>query len=170
MAQEKFIPDQHGKIRSFFRLLGSVLLIIGVTCMLVAFIDFFTLQGFEEPKFFWLFFVAMPFLFVGFILSGLGFGGAIAKYESREYAPIAKDAFNYLAKETTPVVKEIAKALQQGGTPKLSYTCHNCHQPNPSNAKFCNDCGKQLVLICRGCEQVNTNDAQFCNQCGNSLE
>ncbi|WP_156321484.1 hypothetical protein [Halalkalibacter akibai] len=46
--------------------------------MIVAFIDFFTADFFREPRFFGLFFVAMPFLFVGISLSGLGYGGTVA--------------------------------------------------------------------------------------------
>lgn len=169
MVHEKFITEQHKKTRSLFRLLGPLLLIIGVACMLVAFIDFFTLQGFEEPKFFWLFFVAIPILFIGFILSNLGYGGSIAKYQSREYAPVAKDTFNYLAKETTFGVKEISKALHSESASKRSLVCPNCKQQNPDNAKFCNDCGEKLVRVCSNCEQVNANDTNFCNQCGTPL-
>ena len=170
MGQEKFIPEQHQKTRSFFRLLGPILLFIGVACICVALIDFFTLQGFEEPKFFWLFFIALPIIFIGFVLSGLGFGGSIAKYQSREYAPVAKDTFNYLAKETTSGVREISNALQQGSASNLSSTCHSCHQQNSINAKFCNHCGEKLVLICRSCQQENKIDAHYCNHCGSSLE
>lgn len=168
MGQEKLRPDEHQKVRSFFRLLGPVLLISGLVCIVLAFIDFFTMDPFEEPGLFWLFFLALPLLFVGFVLSGLGFGGAVAKFQSREYAPVAKDTFNYLAKETTPGVKEIANALQQGSTASLN--CHNCQQPNAIRAKFCADCGEKLVRTCRSCEQDNTIDARFCNHCGTSLQ
>lgn len=169
MRQEKFIPEDHQKARSFFRLLGPVLLIIGVVCIIVAGVDFFTLEPFEGPKLFWLFFVALPLVSIGFTLSGLGFGGSVAKYQSREYAPVAKDTFNYLAQETTLGVKEITNALHQGSTAPLSLNCHNCQQPNPINSKFCNDCGEKLVFTCRSCEQENTKDARFCNHCGTSL-
>lgn len=138
MGQEKFKPEEHRKTRSIFRIIGPVMLCIGAVCMVVAAIDFFTLELFEEPKNFWLFFVGMPIIFFGFVLSGLGFGGSIAKYQSREYAPVAKDTFNYLAKETTPGLQEISKALQQGDSPKQTSTCNNCYEQNPFDAKFCN--------------------------------
>lgn len=169
MGQEKFITEQHRKTRSFFRFLGPLLLIVGGAMMLVAFIDFFTLQGFEEPKYFWLFFVAIPLLFVGFILSGLGFGGSIAKYQSREYAPVAKDTFNYLAKETTSGVKEISNALQLESASTDNFACPHCNQQNTVNAKFCNECGEKIGRICSSCKQVNSNDANFCDECGTSL-
>lgn len=94
MRKENFVTEQHKKTRSFFRTLGPVLLVIGAICLIAALVDFFTLQGFEEPKLFWLFFVALPFLFIGFVLTGLGYGATVARYESREYAPVAKDTLN----------------------------------------------------------------------------
>jgi hypothetical protein len=165
MEQKKFIPDQHVKTRSFFRLLGPVLLLIGAACMIIAFIDFFTLQGFEEPKYFWLFFVALPVIFVGFVLSGLGFGGSVAKYQSREYAPVVKDTFNYLAKETNSGVSEVSRAIKQESV----LTCRRCQKQNASNAKFCNGCGENLVKVCGSCQQENTEEARFCNHCGTTL-
>jgi len=168
MRKEKFISDQHKKARSFFRILGPALLVIGAICLIVASIDFFTLQGFEEPKLFWLFFVALPVIFFGFVLTGLGFGGAVAKYQSREYAPVAKDTFNYLATKTTSGVKEISKAVHEG-TSANSITCPKCNEKNPNHAKFCNYCGEQLGKICPQCEQENTIDALYCNHCGESL-
>jgi ribosomal protein L40E len=169
MRKEKFITEQHKNTRSFFRFLGPVILVIGAICLIVAFIDFFTLQGFEEPKFFWLFFVALPFLFIGFVLTGLGYGGAIARYESREYAPVAKDTFNYLATETTSGVKEISKAIQEGANSNHSIICFKCNEKNPIHAKFCSHCGEKLVQICPHCEEENTADALYCNGCGKSL-
>jgi hypothetical protein len=170
MEPEKFIPEQHQKGRLWFRILGPLLLITAVVCIIVAFIEFLTLQGFEEPKLFWLFFAALPIVFIGFILTGLGFGSSFAKYQSREYAPIAKDTFHYLAKESTTGLKEISNALQQGTTAeKRSFNCHNCHQPNPVLARFCNHCGEKLMLICPGCQHENNQDAHFCNHCGISL-
>ncbi|MCT8136733.1 zinc ribbon domain-containing protein [Anaerobacillus sp. CMMVII] len=138
--------------------------------MLVALVDFFTIQGFEEPKFFWLFFVAIPFIFSGFVVSGLGYGGTVAKYQSREYAPVAKDTFNYLAKETTSGVKDITNAIQQGVGSKQELTCHSCQHPNASHAKFCSECGEKLAQVCGQCEQVNSQEAKYCNSCGNTLE
>jgi hypothetical protein len=170
MGQEKFIPEQHLKVRSLLRFLGPIFLLIGLGCMIIAFIDFFTLQGFEEPKYGWLFFVGMPFLFVGFTMSGFGYGGTVAKYQSREYAPIVKDTFNYLAKETTSGVRDVSKAIQQGNGLKDAITCHSCHQQNAINAKFCVECGEKLAKICSRCKKVNINDARFCNDCGNSIE
>jgi ribosomal protein L40E len=103
------------------------------------------------------------------IATGFGFGGAIAKYQGREYAPVAKDTFNYLANETTSGVKEIAKAIQEGTHSTHSLSCFKCNEKNPIHAKFCNHCGEKLVQICPHCEQENKTDALYCNRCGKSL-
>ncbi|QQZ08677.1 zinc ribbon domain-containing protein [Heyndrickxia vini] len=169
MRKEKFITEQHKKTRLFFRILGPALLVIGAICLIVALIDIFTLQGFEEPKFFWLFFVVMPFLFIGFLLTGVGYGGAIARFESREYAPVVKDTFNYLATETTSGIKEISKAIQDGANLTYSMRCHKCNEENPIHAKFCSHCGGKLMQICPHCEEENTAGALYCNSCGKSL-
>ncbi len=169
MKKEKFMTRQHKKTRLFFRIFGPVLFVIGVICLIVAFINFFTLQDFEEPKLFWLFFVAAPAIFVGFVLTGLGFGGAVAKYQSREYVPVAKDSLNYLAKETTSGVREIAKSIIEG-TPTNSITCPTCNEKNQNHGKFCSYCGEKLEKICPQCEQGNTMDALYCNHCGEAIE
>ncbi len=168
MDNNKFVSENHVKARGVFRVLGPLIILVGVGCMLIAFIDFFTLGPFEEPKLFWLFFVAMPFLFIGFILSSLGFGATVAKYQSREYAPVAKDTFNYLAKETKSGVKEVVNAVRSGGSDN-GITCSGCHHDNPSNANFCNGCGEKLARRCRKCDQINVSDARFCNHCGGAL-
>ncbi|HWO76550.1 MAG TPA: zinc ribbon domain-containing protein [Bacillus sp. (in: firmicutes)] len=169
MRKDKFITEEHKKTRSFFRILSPVFLVIGSICLVVALIDFFTLQAFEEPKYFWLFFVAMPIIFIGFVLTGFGYGGTIAKYQSRELAPVAKDTFNYLSTETTSGVKEISKAISEGAHSSHSVSCNKCHQENPIQAKFCNHCGEKLVQSCLHCGQENTTNALYCNGCGNSL-
>lgn len=171
MGKDKFIPEEHNKARSFFRVIGPISLIIGISCMIIAFVDFFKgMQGFGGPSLFWLFFVGMPLIFVGFSLSGMGYGSAIAKYEAREYAPVAKDTFNYLAKETASGVNEISKAIQQGSAPTPMLTCPNCQHQNDFDAKFCDECGEKLVQVCPSCNEVNANDARFCDQCGTFLK
>ncbi|GAE35164.1 double zinc ribbon domain-containing protein [Halalkalibacter akibai] len=74
-----------------------------------------------------------------------------------------------MAKETFGGVKEITKAVQAGQNSKASLTCQGCLKQNPSNSKFCNECGKSLVQICGKCNHENVKDARFCNDCGSSF-
>lgn len=59
--------------------------------------------------------------------------------------------------------------------------CIECGVPNPDNAKFCNACGKSMVvqaaapepheavLVCGSCNQENPADYRFCQRCGKAL-
>jgi hypothetical protein len=52
-------------------IVGSILLLAGLGCMVVAFIDFFSSAGsFESPQLFWLWFVGMPLLAAGAVTVG----------------------------------------------------------------------------------------------------
>ena len=188
LDKKKFVTEQHLKTRNTFRTLGPIFLSAGAICILVAFIDFFTYDPFDSgfgqiggfgefvefgdfggPKLFWLFFLGAPLLFVGAVLTQAGYAGAIAKYGSREYAPVAKDTFNYLASETKMGVKEISNAIHEGTNSTHSITCSSCSEKNQSDAKFCNQCGDKLLQICNHCQKENSSDAIYCNYCGKSL-
>ena len=44
--------------------------------------------------------------------------------------------------------------------------CSNCSHDNPSDARFCQDCGQPLQWVCLNCNTPNAPDARFCKQCG----
>src|SRR5437016_1447190 len=46
--------------------------------------------------------------------------------------------------------------------------CPNCQTINPSQAKFCLECGNRLV-VCPNCGTVNIPSAKFCIECGTAL-
>lgn len=146
MKKEPFITDKHLQMKSTFRTVGPMLLLIGGVCILIAFVDFFSaFNSFEGPKYFWLFFVAMPFLFFGFIITNAGYAQDAAKYMSREMAPVASETFNYIAEETQEGVEAITKAVQRGKAEVVqAKQCPSCQTLNILDAKFCNECGKPL--------------------------
>jgi class 3 adenylate cyclase/tetratricopeptide (TPR) repeat protein len=47
--------------------------------------------------------------------------------------------------------------------------CPKCQHENPSDARFCNECGQKLELTCPQCGKVNPPGSGFCNGCGSSL-
>ena len=50
-------------------------------------------------------------------------------------------------------------------------SCSFCTHANPSEAKFCNECGSPLGLKpCPSCEAVNEMAAERCHQCGAAFE
>jgi tetratricopeptide (TPR) repeat protein len=47
--------------------------------------------------------------------------------------------------------------------------CPNCQYENPEDAKFCEQCGVQLLYRCPGCGAEVSPTARFCKECGHSL-
>ena len=145
MKKEPFISEKHLQMKSTFRTIGPLLLVSGVVCLIIAMVDFFTLDFFEEPKYFWLFFVGMPIIFIGVIVTNAGYAQDAAKYMSREMAPVASETFNYIAEETQEGVETIAKAVQRGKAEVVqAKQCPSCRTLNILDAKFCNECGQAL--------------------------
>ncbi|HXF10988.1 MAG TPA: hypothetical protein VN625_09395, partial [Desulfuromonadaceae bacterium] len=87
----------------------------GGICMVVAFVDFArSMNGMEPPHLFWMFFLGMPLMFAGFVMSQMGFMGAVTRFMAGEAAPVATDTANYVAKETEGAVETVAKAAAKG--------------------------------------------------------
>lgn len=49
-------------------------------------------------------------------------------------------------------------------------SCAGCGQDNPSDRKFCGNCGQRLWLPCLECSSINAIDEKFCGNCGVKLE
>ena len=47
--------------------------------------------------------------------------------------------------------------------------CPKCQIENPSNRKFCRECGAELVLTCPKCQFKNIPYDKFCGDCGHNL-
>jgi len=48
--------------------------------------------------------------------------------------------------------------------------CPNCGYENSADARFCQGCGKSVVMKCPRCGTENSLEAKFCKGCGISLE
>jgi hypothetical protein len=108
--------------------LGVVLLIIGFVFIGIAMFDFFTLETWEEPKYFWMFFVALPLIFIGFVLNRPRIQKAMLEQQ--------KDTI----RETMKVMGE---GLNAGINPVEKY-CSNCGNGAPKEDKYCSKCGTAL--------------------------
>jgi len=47
--------------------------------------------------------------------------------------------------------------------------CSRCQHDNPSNAKFCLECGARLTLLCAKCQSELPSGAKFCLECGEPI-
>ena len=54
-------------------------------------------------------------------------------------------------------------------TPTGFIHCAGCGKGNPSDRKFCGDCGSKLWETCSQCSTVNAVDEKFCGGCGVNL-
>lgn len=114
------------KSTSMLKLIGPILLIAGVLTTIIVIYVTVTADFFEEPKYLWLLFIAFPVIFLGFLLTGVGFSKEIRQKN------------NELIREQ---MRAVAEGLSEGMHP--SKFCMSCGKSIPSHAKFCPECGSQ---------------------------
>ena len=56
----------------------------------------------------------MPITFVGLLICKFAFMGKVARYAAGELAPVGKDAFNFMASETTEGISDVSEAFHSG--------------------------------------------------------
>ncbi len=177
MSMTKIDPG-HNTLRNTLRVVGPILVLTGLGFMIVGFVDFVrAFNHFGHARLFWCFFVGMPLLFVGGILSSYGFMGKVLRYTAEETAPPVKDTFNYLAEGTREGVKAVVGAIGEGlhesglGSSQTMVRCHKCNALAPADARFCGQCGQALSKTkpCPNCREWNDPDAKFCDNCGQAF-
>lgn len=172
--KDRQIDPGHQTPRAALRIVGPILVGVGLLLIAVGVGSFFSsFGGFEPPRFFWCAFLGMPILFAGTVCCKFGFMGRVSRYVAGEVAPVQKDTFNYLAEGTQQGLRTLAGAVRDGfsqGETSVA-KCSKCHAANEADAKFCAHCGAELPRerSCPACSAANAADAQFCNQCGGAL-
>ena len=76
------IDPGHPKKRHVLRVVGPVVLALGVILTAISVLTVIMGDPFEHPGRAALAFAGMPLMFVGTVLSMLGFGGALARYQA----------------------------------------------------------------------------------------
>jgi hypothetical protein len=106
---------KHNAVRTFLRVGGPLMALIGLVFLIVGLVSFFSAFGsFQPPRLFWCAFVGLPLLFVGVVMSKFGYLGSVVRYLAAESAPVAKDTVNYMAEGTKDAVKTVAQAVAEG--------------------------------------------------------
>ncbi|MBN6188698.1 zinc ribbon domain-containing protein [Aneurinibacillus sp. BA2021] len=106
---------------------GVCMMAVGIICLLISMFEFLTLDMWETPRFFWLFFVGASLIFLGFVL----LGPHIQRYWLKRNGDIIRDS-----------MKLMGRGLQEGLEENL--TCPECNYPNKLSANFCSHCGTSL--------------------------
>ena len=178
MMNHNIDSDKHKNTRKTLRVIGPVVLAVGVLFALVGFISFFSSFGsFQPPRYFWCAFVGLPLIGLGVAISKFAFMGAITRYMADEVLPVGKDAVNYMADGTQDAVRDIASAIGEGlstkqHAPEKQFArCHKCNELNEVAAKYCKSCGtaQSKSLTCSDCGELNDPDARFCDECGKEV-
>jgi transcriptional regulator with XRE-family HTH domain/ribosomal protein L40E len=163
---------QNNKPRTAIRIIGWILLPIGLVCLIVAGVNFaLSATNFEMPSLFFLFYIGGPLLFIGIACLLFGYLGKINRYTAHEVAPVAKDTTNYIIDGTRDELKETLKSVKDdNGTSSKGPVCPKCGVLNETGAKFCDHCGTPLTKKCPKCGEENDCDSTFCRRCGGSLK
>ena len=174
MPDEEKLNPGHMHVRKTLRLLGPLVLGIGILFTIIGIGSFFAaFGGMQPPRYFWCCFVGIPLMFVGGVMTQFAFMGAVLRYQAGEVAPVGKDTFNYMAEGTKGGVKTVASAIGSGLSEGMSggtMECPNCGHENDEDAKFCDECGTAMAKSCPSCGKSNDGDAKFCDGCGNRFD
>jgi hypothetical protein len=108
---------------------GVFLLLTGFGLLGFSMYDFFTLDTWEDPKYFWMGFVALPLIFIGFVLNG---------------QRIQRAMFEQQKDNLRETMKVMGEGLREGLSPESKY-CPSCGKSVKSEDKFCSSCGKPLT-------------------------
>lgn len=174
MREENKLNPGHTQLRSKLRIIGPIILGIGILLVIAAVIDVLT-DPFNGFPFAFLAFAGMPMMFVGGVMTNMAYMGAAMRYAAGETAPVGKDTFNYMAHGTRDGVRDVASAIREGFTGEPTQPnhipCSQCNHPNDHDAMFCEACGKPMAsqLVCTQCQTQNDIEASFCNHCGHAL-
>jgi len=106
----KPIDPSHESIRPVLRLLGPMVLVLGLICFLGC-MPLVVYTG--HFAFGFLGFLGVFLLFIGGVMAQFGYKSAVARYQAQELAPVASDTFNYVAEETKPGVRAIVGAVRE---------------------------------------------------------
>jgi ribosomal protein S27AE len=145
-------PEQKATV-NFLRKVGPLVFIAGLICIIIAMINFFMAFGGDgPPRLFWLFFLGMPLMFVGGVMSQFGFLGTFTRFVAGETAPVAADTVNYMADETKGAVETVAKSAAKGivegieaGKSAKTNFCPQCGASIKADFQFCPKCGKPMA-------------------------
>ena len=168
----------HEQTRNIARAVGAVITVVALLMIIDGLSVFFNpTPGFNDmSRFIWVV-LGLPALGIGLNLLFFGFLGKLVRYKANELAPVAKDAFGYIAHETKDSMRDVVRNVTQGiregmnNVEPVTVQCHKCGAAGKPGSKFCDQCGTSLVATakCPACNAEHDADARFCPSCGRTL-
>lgn len=173
----KEYEHRYDKTAKKYKIIGFLLLLVGLGCMIPAFTDFvMSMMGRKGmPTLFFLFFIGFPCLAFGMACLVRGYQKKMNAYITSQNAEAAKDFKNYMNTETADSTAEVAakvasSVVKASGVECVNVnTCSKCGHQNPAGAKFCAKCGAIIVKKCPYCGAENDDGAKYCNSCGKNI-
>ena len=158
--------DKHLKIKKKLKIIGIILIVVGLGCVIAGFIDIArAANSYSAPKLFFLLIIGFPLLFGGIACTLWGFAKEMARYAKNESVPI----FNEAGQEMSTGLQGITHAVKQGLKDEEKIICE-CGQQNDKGSNFCSGCGRPLSKKCPNCGNVLEQDDKFCSKCGKEME
>lgn len=155
--------NKHESTKKTIKIIGFICLIVGFVCTVIGMVSFFSsFMNNTVPTLFFMSFIGLPLLSVGFGLLIFGYRKEIMRYGKNESVPIINEA----SKEVAPAIKNVVNAIKDSDGIECAY----CHTLNEKDSKFCKSCGRSLVKICQNCHNEVANDAIYCDHCGKKLD
>lgn len=137
------VANQAGA-RTIFRVAGVVVTGTALVFLLIGGIDFFSsMNSFDGPTKFWMFFVGIPMLGIGGWFLQAGFLGVGARYVTGEVSPVAKDAAAYLTDGKG--LLNLGVRERDAAVPAAGPYCGSCGTRNDAAARFCDSCGTAMA-------------------------
>ena len=134
--------------RNLFRVVGVVLLVVGLVFLGLGLQSFFSAFGNDDPDAgfpsrFWMVFVGVLLIApAGWFLQA-GFMGAAARYAAGETAPTVKDSAAYLTDGEG--VLGIGRTVDDHESKAGGPFCSKCGTRNDTDASYCDSCGAALA-------------------------
>lgn len=132
---------KHLKVKKTLKIVGLIMLGIGLVCAITGFVNFFMVFGTGEmPRLFFLCFIGFPLIGVGGGLTLFGFKREITSFSVKETVPVIND----VSKDISPAVRNITSAIRDGIHTADTTKCKVCGAYNKIGSKFCNECGSKI--------------------------
>jgi hypothetical protein len=125
--------------RKTLQILGPMLIIVGITLVVIAVRDMPNLSADGGMGKFGLAFIGIPVLFVGAVISQIGFMKPMSELVVTETADAASHGAHNIAKAAMRGVNEAG-----GLNSNIKIRCRACGELDDEHAKFCSGCGQTM--------------------------